>query len=74
VLGVSDWVETKQENVDTFAKLTGDEQAHPRRPRTSGDRPFGTTVQHGFLTLGTAPDCSGRSAWSTGSKCRSTTA
>ena len=39
VLGVSDWVETTQDNVDTFAKLTG---------------PFGTTVQHGFLTLGTA--------------------
>jgi acyl dehydratase len=26
VLGVSDWVETTQENVNTFAKLTGDEQ------------------------------------------------
>src|SRR6476659_4876506 len=26
VLGVSDWVETTQDNVDTFAKLTGDEQ------------------------------------------------
>jgi acyl dehydratase len=54
VLGVSDWVETKQENIDTFAKLTGDEQYIHVDPERAATGPFGTTVQHGFLTLGTA--------------------
>ena len=54
VLGVSDWVETTQENVDTFAKLTGDEQYIHVDPERAAKGPFGTTVQHGFLTLGTA--------------------
>src|SRR3954469_6576414 len=54
VLGVSHWVETTQENVDTFAKLTGDEQYIHVDPERAATGPFGTTVQHGFLTLGTA--------------------
>ena len=54
VLGVSDWVETTQENVDTFAKLTGDEQYIHVDPERAATGPFGSTVQHGFLTLGTA--------------------
>jgi acyl dehydratase len=54
VLGVSDWVETTQDNVDTFAKLTGDEQYIHVDPERAAKGPFGTTVQHGFLTLGTA--------------------
>ncbi|MEB3022106.1 MaoC family dehydratase [[Mycobacterium] crassicus] len=51
-LGVSDWVDVTQENVSTFARLTGDEQwihVDPDRARTG---PYGTTIQHGFLTLG----------------------
>lgn len=51
-LGVSDWVEVKQENIDTFAKLTGDEQYIHVDPERAAQGPFGTTVQHGFLTLG----------------------
>jgi acyl dehydratase len=47
VLGVSDWVETTQDNVDT-AKLTGDEQVHPTSIPNARQGPFGTTVQHGF--------------------------
>src|ERR1700754_3737417 len=54
VLGVSDWVETTQENVDTFAKLTGDEQYIHLDTERAASGPFGTTVQHGFLSLGTA--------------------
>ena len=54
VLGVSDWIETTQENVNTFAKLTGDEQYIHVDPERAATGPFGTTVQHGFLTLGTA--------------------
>ncbi len=51
-LGVSDWVEVVQENVTTFAKLTGDEQYIHVDPERAAKGPFGTTVQHGFLTLG----------------------
>jgi acyl dehydratase len=53
-LGVSDWVTVDQDKITTFAKLTGDEQwihVDPERARTG---PFGTTIQHGFLTLGMA--------------------
>src|ERR1700754_2696859 len=54
VLGSSDWVETTQDNVDTFAKLTGDEQYIHVDPQRAATGPFGTTVQHVFVTLGTA--------------------
>lgn len=51
-LGVSDWVLVEQRNVDTFARLTGDEQWIHVDPERAATGPFGTTVQHGFLTLG----------------------
>jgi acyl dehydratase len=53
-LGVSDWVTVEQDNVTTFAKLTGDEQWIHVDPERARSGPFGTTVQHGFLTLGMA--------------------
>lgn len=53
-LGVSDWVTVEQENIDAFARLTGDEQWIHVDPRRAGEGPFGATVQHGFLTLGMA--------------------
>ena len=53
-LGVSDWVEVVQENIDTFAKLTGDEQYIHVDPERAAQGPFGATIQHGFLTLGMA--------------------
>jgi acyl dehydratase len=51
-LGVSDWVTVEQDNITTFAKLTGDEQWIHVDPERARGGPFGTTVQHGFLTLG----------------------
>jgi acyl dehydratase len=53
-VGVSGWRTVEQDQIDLFAKLTGDEQwihTDPERARTG---PFGATVQHGFLTLGLA--------------------
>ncbi|MFV0457929.1 MAG: MaoC family dehydratase [Actinomycetales bacterium] len=50
-LGVSDWVEVTQERITEFAKLSGDEQYIHVDPERAKDGPFGTTVQHGFLTL-----------------------
>jgi acyl dehydratase len=53
-LGVSDWVPVEQDKVDTFASLTGDEQWIHVDPERARSGPFGTTVQHGFLTLSMA--------------------
>jgi acyl dehydratase len=53
-LGVSDWVTVEQDRITTFAKLTGDEQWIHVDPERARSGPFGTTVQHGFLTLGMA--------------------
>jgi acyl dehydratase len=53
-VGVSEWRTVTQEDVDTFAKLTGDEQWIHTDPERAATGPFGTTVQHGFLTLGLA--------------------
>jgi len=53
-LGVSSWRTVEQSDITTFAKLTGDEQwihVDTERAKTG---PYGTTIQHGFLTLGLA--------------------
>ncbi|ASW96775.1 dehydratase [Mycobacterium intracellulare] len=51
-LGVSDWVDVTQRVVTTFAQLTGDEQwIHVDSERARNGQ-YGTTIQHGFLTLG----------------------
>ena len=50
-LGASDWRTVEQEDIDLFAKLTGDEQWIHVDPERAKDGPFGATVQHGFLTL-----------------------
>jgi acyl dehydratase len=51
-LGVSDWTPVEQDKVTAFAKLTGDEQWIHVDPERALSGPFGTTVQHGFFTLG----------------------
>ena len=53
-LGTSSWKRVEQANIDLFAKLTGDEQWIHVDPERAASGPFGTTVQHGFLTLGMA--------------------
>jgi acyl dehydratase len=53
-LGVSGWITVDQENITTFAKLTGDQQWIHVDPERAKAGPFGTTIQHGFLTLGMA--------------------
>lgn len=53
-LGVSDWWTVTQDGITTFAKLTGDEQWIHVDPERAKDGPFGTTIQHGFFTLGLA--------------------
>ena len=53
-LGFSGWRTVRQADIDTFARLTGDEQWIHVDPERAAAGPFGATVQHGFLTLGLA--------------------
>jgi acyl dehydratase len=51
-LGPTEWREVTQEDVNTFAELTGDDQwIHVDVERAKAESPFGTTVAHGNLTL-----------------------
>jgi acyl dehydratase len=51
-IGPSDWVEVTQDDIDTFARLSRDDQwIHVDVERAQRESPFGTTVAHGNLTL-----------------------
>jgi acyl dehydratase len=51
-VGPSDWRELTQEDIDAFARLSGDDQwIHVDVERAKTESPFGTTVAHGNLTL-----------------------
>lgn len=52
-ISVSEWLMIDQARIDAFAECTNDHQwihTDPERART--ESPFGTTIAHGFLTLG----------------------
>ena len=51
-IGPTDWREVTQEDIDLFARLSGDDQwIHVDVERAKTESPFGTTVAHGNLTL-----------------------
>jgi acyl dehydratase len=51
-IGPSDWREVTQEEIDTYARLSRDDQwIHVDVERAKTESPFGTTVAHGNLTL-----------------------
>jgi acyl dehydratase len=51
-IGPGGWREVRQEDIDTFADLSGDHQwIHVDVERAKNESPFGTTVAHGNLTL-----------------------
>ena len=51
-LGVSQWHEVTQSQIDRFAEITGDRQwIHLDRERAARESPYGTTIAHGFLTV-----------------------
>lgn len=55
VLGQSDWLVITQQQIDGFAKLTGDEQwIHIDETRAKKESPYGKTIAHGFLILSMA--------------------
>jgi acyl dehydratase len=51
-IGPTEWREVTQEDINTFARLSGDDQwIHVDVERARTESPFGTTVAHGNLTL-----------------------
>ncbi len=55
-LGTTDWHTVTQEQIDAFARATGDEQwLHVDVERAERESPFGGTIAHGYLTISLAP-------------------
>ena len=50
-VGVSDWHEIPQSQIDLFAEATGDDQWIHVDPERSAAGPYGATIAHGYLTL-----------------------
>lgn len=50
-IGVSDWFEVTQENVNKFADVTLDHQFIHTDPEKAAQTPFGGTIAHGFYTM-----------------------
>ena len=50
-VGVSDWIEIRQDRINTFADVTEDHQFIHVDEAKAKFTPFGTTLAHGFLTL-----------------------
>ncbi len=54
-LGVSDWHEVTQQDIDRFAEVTGDDYWIHVDTERAKDGPFGGTIAHGYYTLSLAP-------------------
>ena len=55
-LGVSEWYEFKQEQINLFADATLDHQwIHVDVEKAKTDSPFGNTIAHGYLTISMLP-------------------
>ena len=51
-VGPGEWREVTQQDIDDFARLSGDDQwIHVDVERAKAESPFGTTIAHGNLTL-----------------------
>jgi acyl dehydratase len=54
-LGVSDWHEVTQQEIDEFARVTGDDQWIHIDQERAKETPFGGTIAHGYFTLSLGP-------------------
>ena len=54
-LGVSDWHEVTQEDINAFADVTGDHQFIHVDVEKAKETPFGGTIAHGYYTLSLLP-------------------
>ena len=50
-VGLTDWIEINQAQINNFADATGDHQYIHVDEGRAAETPFGTTIAHGFLTL-----------------------
>ena len=51
-IGLTEWIEIKQSDINTFGQLTRDEQwIHVDVERAKRESPYGTPVAHGFMIL-----------------------
>ena len=50
-VGLTDWVEINQAQINKFADATGDHQYIHVDEDRAAETPFGATIAHGFLTL-----------------------
>lgn len=50
-IGISDWLQIEQSQIDAFADVTEDWQYIHVDPDRAANGPFGATIAHGFLTL-----------------------
>ena len=51
-MGLSNWFTVSQEDINTFARITQDEQwIHVDVERSKRESPYGKTIAHGFLVL-----------------------
>ena len=66
-IGPSDWRSVTQEDINSFAELSGDHQwIHVDVERARSESPFGTTIAHGNLTLSLVDGFRGELISSTG--------
>ncbi|WP_417486080.1 MaoC family dehydratase [Maricaulis sp.] len=61
-IGVSDWTEITQDQINTFADVTDDHQFIHIDPEKAAKTPFGGTIAHGFLTLSMLSSLAGGTA------------
>jgi acyl dehydratase len=54
-VAVSEWTTITQEQIDLFARATGDHQWIHVDPQRAAEGPFGSTIAHGYLTLSLVP-------------------
>ncbi len=54
-IGVSEWKLVTQEDINTFADVTGDDQWIHIDQERAKETPFGGTIAHGYYTLSLAP-------------------
>ncbi len=54
-IGLSPWHKITQEDINTFAQVTGDDQwIHTDPERSQKESPYGVTIAHGFMVLSLA--------------------
>jgi len=58
-LGVGDWQEVTQDQINLFADATGDHQWIHVDPERAKQGPFGAPIAHGYLTLSLIPSLGG---------------